>query len=90
MRNLFLISFITISFNLFGQEDHLERTKDFDRYSGIIKEYYDGLFSKLLNGLSEKPLARYLVIPSTVTEYVFSLQKENKEYVLNERNNGID
>jgi hypothetical protein len=63
---------------LFGQNDHLEPKRDFSSYEGVLKEYYENVFPKLLAGMSERPLARYMVLPSFSPEYVLSLEKEDK------------
>jgi len=72
---LLLLCFIYSNYS-FGQNDHLEPQQNFLNYQGELKEYYDNVFAKLLNGLSKKPLARYLVLPSFSSEYVLCLEKD--------------
>jgi hypothetical protein len=62
---------------------HLEPAKDRSKYSGNLKEYYDHVFERLLKRMSDKPLARYLVLTSFSPEYVLSLEEiDTSNYIL--------
>lgn len=81
MQRLIFIFTTLLLFSVvsYGQDDHLEPAKDLTKYQGQLKEYYDGIFNLLLDGLSEKPLARYLVLPSFSAEYILSVEKDSSE-----------
>lgn len=81
MRRLIFLFTTLLLFSVasYGQDDHLEPAKDLTKYQGQLKGYYDGIFNLLLDGLSEKPLARYLVLPSFSAEYILSVEKDSSE-----------
>jgi hypothetical protein len=87
MKQTFLIlTFVLTTFLCFAQKQHLEPAKDFKQYEGVLKEYYDNVFSLLYKGYSEKPIARYTSMPSFSSEYSFSIErKEGKNYVISNR-----
>lgn len=69
-----------LSGNLFGQNDHLEPAGYLrSSYEGDLKEYYDAIFPLLFKGLSNKPMARYTVLPSFSSEYTLSVEKDSLE-----------
>ena len=86
MRFSLSFIFILAALSLRGQtfsDDHLEPVKNRNDYKGVLKDYYDSLDIKLLTGLSDKPLARYMVIPYSAPEYVLSVEKVGTDkYVL--------
>ena len=84
-RTLILV-FLLITFLCFGQNEHLEPAKDFTQYAGVLKEYYDNVFTLLYSGFSEKPYARYTSMPSFSAEYAFSVEKiEEKNYIISNK-----
>lgn len=87
MKNSILIlTFILMSSLCFGQKEHLEPVKDFKKYEGVLKEYYDNVFPLLYKEYSEKPIARYTSMPSFSNEYSFSVERiEGKIYVVSNR-----
>ena len=67
----------------FGQKEFLETARDFNKYEGDLKEYYDNVFPLLYSGFSQKPYARYTCTPSWDPEYAFSVEEiEGKHYIL--------
>lgn len=81
-----LLAFVLTTFLSFGQTEHLEPARDFTKYEGVLKEYYDNLFPLLYKGYSEKPVARYTSMPSFSNEYSFSIETiEGKNYVVSNR-----
>ncbi|AHW61868.1 hypothetical protein SAMN05444285_10787 [Draconibacterium orientale] len=84
MRQAILIlAFVLTTFLCFGQKQHLEIAKDFNRYEGDLKEYYDNVFAVLYKGYSNKPIARYTSMPAFSNEYSFSIEKiDGKNYVV--------
>ena len=87
MKHITLIlAFLLATFLCFGQNEHLEPAKDFNQYEGVLKEYYDNVFSLLYSGFSEKPYARYVSMPSFSAEYAFSVEKiEEKNYIISNK-----
>lgn len=83
MRQIILtIAFSLTTFLCFGQQEHLEPARDFNKYKGVLKEYYDNVFPLLYKGFSEKPIARYTSMPSFSYEYSFSIETiDGKEYI---------
>ncbi|PXY02764.1 hypothetical protein DF185_01335 [Marinifilum breve] len=71
-----------ITGDLFGQNDHLVPVRNFESFTGVLKEYYEGVFQKINTGLSSKPLARYTSMPSFEPEYVLSIEKTPTENYL--------
>jgi hypothetical protein len=73
-KRLFVILLtLSFAFDTFAQQ-HLEPT------SQVLREY---LFPLLYTGFSEKPEAKYTVIPSFSAEYALSVeQKSNRYYLL--------
>jgi len=78
-----ILSFLLIISFCFGQNDHLEPTKDFSQYDDVRKAYYENLFILLYSGFSEKPNVLYTSRPSFSAEYAFSVEKTgNKNYII--------
>ena len=78
-----ILTFLLLTFSCFGQKEHLEPARDFNKYESGLKEYCDNIFSLLFDGFSQKPYARYTVIPSFCCEYAFSVEKiEGKNYII--------
>ena len=70
----------------FGQNKQLEPAKDFSQYEGVLKEYYDNVFSLLYSGFSVKPYARYTSKPSFSAEYAFSVERiGEKNYIISNK-----
>lgn len=85
-QTILTLAFILTTFLCFGQKQHLEPTKDFNQYEGILKEYYDNVFPLLYKGYSEKPIARYTSMPSFSNEYSFSIEIiDGKNYVVSNK-----
>lgn len=81
-----MLIFIMSTYLSFGQKEHLEPAKDFSKYSGILKKYYDNVFPLLYKGFSKKPIARYTSMPSFSIEYSFSIETiEGRNYVMSNR-----
>jgi hypothetical protein len=73
---IFTLAFILTTFLCFGQNNitHLQPARDFSKYTGNLKEYYDGIFPLLYKGFSEKPIARYTAMPAFFSQYSFSIE----------------
>src|SRR5690606_18278027 len=85
-KTILILTFILITFLSFGQKQHLEPVRDFKKYDGVLKEYYDNVFPLLYKGYSEKPKAIYTSMPSFSNEYSFSVERiEGKNYVVSNR-----
>lgn len=87
MRKVSLIlTFVLTTFLCFGQKQHLEPSKDFSQYKGVLKTYFDNVFKLLYTGYSEKPIARYTSMPSFSNEYSFSIETiKGKNYVVSNK-----
>ena len=72
-QTILILIFVLPTFLSFGQKQHLEPVKDFKQYEGVLKEYYYNVFPLLYKGYSEKPIARYISMPSFSNEHSFSL-----------------
>lgn len=82
-QTILILSFALTTFLCFGQKEHLEPAKDFKQYEGVLKEYYDNVFSKLYEGFSQTPYARYTSMPSFSKEYAISVETiNNKHYII--------
>ncbi len=64
----------------YGQKGHLEPAT-FD-VGGGLEIYYKNLNTLLYDGMTDKPYARFTVIPSFSKEYAFSVEKEKREYFI--------
>ncbi len=55
---IFTLAFILTTFLCFGQNNitHLEPARDFSKYTGNLKEYYDGIFPLLYKGFLKNQL----------------------------------
>lgn len=85
-KTILILTFIFITFLSFGQKQHLEPVRDFKKYDGVLKEYYDNVFPLLYKGYSEKPIAIYTSMPSFSNEYSFSIERiEGRSYVVSNR-----
>jgi len=83
---ILILTFVLTIFLCYGQKQHLEPVKDFEQYEGVLKEYYDNVFTLLYKGYSEQPIARYTSMPSFSNEYSFSIETlEGKNYVVSNR-----
>ena len=84
MKRTTIILFLLLTKLLcFGQMGHLVPAKDFNRYEGILKEYYDTVFPLLYSGFSKRPFARYTSMPSFSSEYAFSVEEiDGKFYII--------
>jgi hypothetical protein len=74
---IFALMFVNF-FTSYGQKQHLE-PENFN-VGGGLEIYYKNLNTLLFNRLSDKPYARYVVIPSFSKEYAFSIEKKNKKF----------
>lgn len=85
-QTILILTFVLTTILCFGQKQHLEPARDFNKYEGVLKEYYDNVFPLLHNGYSEKPIARYTSMPSFSNEYSFSIETiEGKNFVMSNR-----
>lgn len=85
-QTILILTFVLTTFLCFGQKQHLEPAKDFKQYEGVLKEYYDNVFPLLYKGYSEKPIARYTLMPSFSNEYSFSVETiEGENYVVSNK-----
>lgn len=83
---ILILTFVLTIFLCFGQKQHLEPAKDFNLYEGVLKEYYNNVFSLLYKGYSDKPISRYTSMPSFSNEYSFSIETiEGKNYIMSNR-----
>jgi hypothetical protein len=83
MKTLYLLPvFLLLTTFSFAQYDQLEPTEELTDKSFVLKDYYNGLFAKLLKGFSENSVARYIVIPSFSIEYAFSLEEDSSGFTL--------
>jgi hypothetical protein len=76
LLSIVLASLMTIT--CYGQNQHLEPA-DFKNYNGVLKDYYDNLLPLLYKGFTEKPFARYTLIPF---EHSFSVEKKDDKYFI--------
>ena len=82
MKHAILTIFIFLATIVcYGQKEHLEPSKDFSEYQGQLKNYYDSIFLLLSEGFSDKPYARYTSMPSFFSEYGFSVEQKNDQYL---------
>lgn len=82
-KTILILYFALTTLLCFGQKEHLAPAKDFKQYGGVLKEYYDNVFSKLYEGFSQTPYARFTSIPSFSIEYAFSVEAiDNKYYII--------
>lgn len=65
----------------FGQDNYLKPSK-IDSETGILKDYYIGLFPLLYKDFSDKPTARYALIPSFSSEFAFSVEEKDKHFFI--------
>jgi hypothetical protein len=85
-QKLLVLTFVLVNLLSSGQIQHLEPARDFKQYEGDLKEYYDNVFPLLYKDYSEKPIARYISMPSFSSEYSFSIERiEGKNYVVSNR-----
>lgn len=84
MKKLLFALVLLAAQTALGQEGHyLEPVRDFSKYDqGVLREYYDNVFTLLHKGFSDKPVARYTVIPSFSEEYAFSLERDGGKYYI--------
>lgn len=81
MRKTIIFAFIFLNALIsYGQKEHLEPAT-FD-VGGGLEIYYKNLNTLLYDGMTDKPYARFTVIPSFSKEYAFSIEKENREYFI--------
>lgn len=81
MKRILIFTFIFLNALIsYGQKYHLEPAT-FD-VGGGLEIYYKNLNTLLYDGMTEKPYARFTVIPSFSKEYAFSIEKENREYFI--------
>lgn len=79
---ILVLTFALTTLLCFGQKEHLEPAKDFKKYDGILKEYYDNVFPKLYEGFSQTPYARYTSMPSFSREYAISVETIRGKYCI--------
>tara|TARA_R110000868_G_scaffold33215_3_gene120835 strand:+ start:1175 stop:1795 length:621 start_codon:yes stop_codon:yes gene_type:complete len=83
MKNRSLqIIILLITFNSYCQKGHLTPSNNFENNIGILKEYYDNVFPLLYNNFEKKPFARYTAMPSFGTEYAFSIELKDNEFII--------
>ena len=81
MKRTVIFAFIFLNALIsYGQKEHLEPTTF--NVGGGMEIYYTNLNTLLYNGMTDKPYARFTVIPSFSKEYAFSIEKENGEYFI--------
>lgn len=80
-RSLAILVFL-ITFNGYCQKGHLTPSNNLDNESGMLKEYYGNLFPLLYNNFEKYPYARYTTIPSFRTEYAFSIELKDNDFVI--------
>jgi hypothetical protein len=81
MKRIVIFAFIFLNALIsYGQKEHLEPAT-FD-VGGGLEIYYNNLNTLLYDGMTDKPYARFTVIPSFSKEYAFSIEKENREYFI--------
>jgi hypothetical protein len=81
MKRTMIFTFIFLNALIgYGQKEHLEPATF--NVGGGLEIYYKNLDTLLYDGMTDKPYARFTVIPSFSKEYGFSIVKENKEYFI--------
>ncbi|WGF93989.1 hypothetical protein [Aequorivita marisscotiae] len=85
MKNRLLIILFGLLFcipNVNAQNDNLEPVESiFDDYDFQF-EYYSLIRKVLMNGMSDYPEVRFLIIPSFSVEEVVAIEKENEKYFI--------
>lgn len=76
------IIILLLTYNSYCQKGHLIPSNSLDDNVGILKKYYDNVFPLLYNNFEKKPFARYTSVPSFGTEYAFSIELKDNEYVI--------
>lgn len=85
MKNLLLIIFFGLLLNvqtIQSQNDHLEPAESIFDEGKVIGDYYALVKKVLLNGMSDFPKIRFLIIPSFSTEEVLAIEEKNNEYFI--------
>lgn len=81
MKRKIIATFIFLNALIsYGQQEHLEPTTY--NVGGQLEIYYKNLNTLLYDGMTDRPYARYTVIPSFSKEYAYSIEKENGEYFI--------
>lgn len=72
------------STSVLGQSNHLEPVEGFFDAFNFQFEYYSQIRKILFEGLSDRPVVRFLVLPSFVQEHVLDIEEdmESKKYFL--------
>lgn len=65
----------------FGQNNYL-KPSELNSETGILKDYYIGLFPLLYRDFSDKPTARYTLIPSFSSEFAFSVEEKDNHFFI--------
>ena len=65
----------------FGQDKYL-KPSELNSETGILKDYYIGLFPLLYKDFSDKPTARYALIPSFSSEFAFSVEEQGNHFFI--------
>lgn len=78
----FTILILLLTFNSYCQIGHLTPYNNLEHNTGLLKEYYNNVFPLLYKNFNKKPVARYTSMPSFETEYAFSVEKKNDEFVI--------
>ncbi|QHS56052.1 hypothetical protein GWR56_11085 [Mucilaginibacter sp. 14171R-50] len=65
-----------------GQDKYL-KPSELNSETGILKDYYIGLFPLLYKDFSDKPSARYTLIPSFSSEFAFSVEEKANHFFIN-------
>ena len=68
-------------FPSFGQDKYL-KPSELNSETGILKDYYTGLFPLLYKDFSDKPTARYALIPSFSSEFAFSVEEKDNHFFI--------
>ncbi|AGC77796.1 hypothetical protein LX97_02024 [Nonlabens dokdonensis] len=84
MKLAIIVAFFILSASkkIYAQNDHLEPVKSiFDEYDFRFV-YHSDIRKILMNGMSDAPEVRFLIIPSFATEEVVAIEKEDENYYI--------
>jgi len=81
LKYILIILLVGVSSNIYsqGQGEYLEPTQNIFSLYDYQFEYYFKVRQKLLDGLSDSPEVRFLVIPSFTPEYVVDIEFDREQ-----------
>ncbi len=82
MKNILCIFLLSMFISIgFCQVKYLKPSQ-LNSEKGILKDYYIGLFPLLFKDFSDKPIARYALLPSFSSEYAFSIEEKDNHFFI--------